>query len=1293
MRNSNHFSQRYDRSCLCRTIPAWALLVWLVAIPSAGQAQVTTNITPTAGVGNLGTTVTQNGNVYGIGGGTRPGNGANLFHSLNQFSVGAADIARFQTATLNPDATVSNILSRVTGGNPSSIFGTVDSMTFYPNANLFLMNPAGIVFGGNATLNVGGSVHFTTADNIAFADGTKFHAVPNAAGDILSAAPVTAFGFLTADAASIAIQGSTLGVQNGKTLSFTGGLRDFLTEGGATVPSGVTMTAGHLSAPDGLIHMETVTTPGDVALPMLSGNPLGAPTTFAGSGNAVIRIQGGELVMKGASLRTTNAGPTTGEPIGVAVELGGQFTMQNLSSLSSSTTGEGKGGAINVGASALAMDASSITSTTSGEGAGGKVTARVGELDLTNGAQIVSRSDGPKVGGQLDIVATNHITLNGIDSTGTLPGVLSVFGSVPSGLMTVSTSTGNGGELTLTAPTVNVRDGAHIGSFGSGDGAGGNITLNVGRLNVEGGGQVWSSSGVDLTTFAEGSGAGGRININATKEILVSGGDPFQFGPSQISSNAFGVGEGGPINLTAQTVQLEDGGAVASNGYVGMNGAINVQANDVSISGFLDLFGFPLPGGIMSSSAVPSGGAISVTASSVNVDRGSISNTGGSVALTVDSLNVTGGGDVSVLGSGALTITATDSVMVSGQVPGSRSRIQNIAAGDAQNGGISITQANTVSVTDGGRINLEIGNLPGGQITIEAESIAITGDGKIRMDVGEGGGGLVKLTADNVGLHQGGIQTVTKGNTAAGAIDINATTLALELNSLINSQTGEETTSGGQTGAAGPIHIAAQSVILSGDSKISSSSLTAGDAGSVTVNAVNLVSLTGSGTGILSEAKLIGKGGPINITTDTFAVSNGAAVSASTSGTSPSATGGSVTVKANEVQLNSGGTLLAKSTGPGKAGNITIEGAASPARSVTITDPGSGIFTDTAGTGAGGNIKVEANAFTLSNGGTLLASTSGTAPSATGGTITVTASQVQLNTGGVITAETTGQGKAGGITIDAAENFQSNGGVIHTTATQAEGGDIHITAGQDIVLSNTASMSASSAGSGDAGNITALAGDDFVMQNSSITTEAAQASGGNIKLGATDQVILQNSVVSASVLGSSGGGGDVNIDPNFVILQNSQVLAQAVQGPGGNIFITTNFFLADQNSLVDASSQFGVNGTVTIQSPANSLSGGIRPLPQGMLQAATLLHQRCAAQLNGQASSFVVAGRDALPPEPGTWLASAVLPEDQSDSAIEDGVLAEVEPVSETPFLSLRRMHGSGPFAYALPDEWARCGS
>ena len=110
--------------------------------------------------------------------------------------------------------------------------------------------------------------------------------------------------------------------------------------------------------------------------------------------------------------------------------------------------------------------------------------------------------------------------------------------------------------------------------------------------------------------------------------------------------------------------------------------------------------------------------------------------------------------------------------------------------------------------------------------------------------------------------------------------------------------------------------------------------------------------------------------------------------------------------------------------GVGDAGSVTIQGIGSPAKSIQIDGPGSGIFTDTQGTGAGGNIFVNANTVTLQNGGTLSAKTSGTDATATGGSITVNATdQVTMSGGASITASSSGPGNAGNILINAGQTF------------------------------------------------------------------------------------------------------------------------------------------------------------------------------------------------------------------------------------------------------------------------------
>ena len=188
----------------------WALAfllssVWLAPSISFGQTPITpsglnTQVSGPIAVGGQ----TQ----FNITGGTRPGGGPNLFHSFGNFNVPNNNIANFLN---NSGLPTSNILGRVTGGNVSNIFGTIQT-TGFGNANLFLMNPAGFLFGPNATLNVGGMVAFTSADYLRLADGGRFNAKPNArSADILTAAPVAAFGFLGSNPGAIYCSGQPAG--------------------------------------------------------------------------------------------------------------------------------------------------------------------------------------------------------------------------------------------------------------------------------------------------------------------------------------------------------------------------------------------------------------------------------------------------------------------------------------------------------------------------------------------------------------------------------------------------------------------------------------------------------------------------------------------------------------------------------------------------------------------------------------------------------------------------------------------------------------------------------------------------------------------------------------------------------------------------------------------------------------------------------------------------------------------------------------------------------------------------
>ena len=122
-------------------------------------------------------------------------------------------------------------------------------------------------------------------------------------------------------------------------------------------------------------------------------------------------------------------------------------------------------------------------------------------------------------------------------------------------------------------------------------------------------------------------------------------------------------------------------------------------------------------------------------------------------------------------------------------------------------------------------------------------------------------------------------------------------------------------------------------------------------------------------------------------------------------------------------------------------------------------------------------------------------------------------------------------------------------------------------------------------------------------------------------------------------------GGNITIDPQFVVLQNSQIIAQAFAGSGGAInIIATSAFIADPTSIVDASSTLGISGTINIQSPVQNIGGELTALSQEFSSAAALLAQQCAARAaDGKFSTFVVAAREGLPVEPGGFLASPSL--------------------------------------------------
>jgi large exoprotein involved in heme utilization and adhesion len=564
------------------------------------------------------------------------------------------------------------------------------------------------------------------------------------------------------------------------------------------------------------------------------------------------------------------------------------------------------------------------------------------------------------------------------------------------------------------------------------------------------------------------------------------------------------------------------------------------------------------------------------------------------------------------------------------------------------------------------------------------------------------------------------------GNIEITGTDVTLTSLA-RLESVADS-TPETFSLGGDMRITG-----AERIVLEQQTSLLTSSTSSGHAGNIKLKSPQ-VTIRDQST-LASETFGRGNGGTIRVSgSEAVALESGSTIS-TTAVSLSDGHAGHIELNTPNLAIRGGSTVRSETAGSGPGGTITVQNLDGATRSVLIDGAGSGIFTDTQstsgdgaiqGNGSGGSILVNADSVTIQNKGVLSAKTSG---AGNAGDILVRADSVKITGGSQLTSSSSTRqtplvegevipsptGNAGRVTVEgSASSAQSllidgaGSGIFTHTENTGAAGNIFVDV-QSITLQNSGQVTSSSIGRGNAGNIDIRAGQSFLANNGSVTTQAEASSGGAIKIttNPSGSVQLTNSMISASVLDGTGGGGSVNIDPQFVLLQNSQILAQAVQGPGGNIFITTNLLLPDANSLISASSQFGQQGTITIQSPISPASGKIVPLSQKPLIATTMMTQRCAALAGGEFSSLTVAGRDSLPAEPGGWLASplATLESGLSGSSGLSGLSGafgsnnEIDEIDQTNeidqmFLSLRKIAPPGFLTEAFAaDPSSQCHS
>ena len=317
-------------------------------------------------------------------------------------------------------------------------------------------------------------------------------------------------------------------------------------------------------------------------------------------------------------------------------------------------------------------------------------------------------------------------------------------------------------------------------------------------------------------------------------------------------------------------------------------------------------------------------------------------------------------------------------------------------------------------------------------------------------------------------------------------------------------------------------------------------------------------------------------------------------------------------------------------------------------------------------TGDAGNVSVSAQSISLTGGGSIATLTSGVGA---GGSVGVsTPGNLLLDSGGQIAASATdpNSASAGQVTVLAGRLAIGGGAQIaSTTAGKGIGGDVSVASPLTDLVGPGPQITARSTGSGDAGSIRLTALRLNLRGGASISTEAATANGGNISLTVVDFLYLRNSQITTSVKGSTGNGGNIAIDPKLLVLDHSQIIAQAVQGHGGNITIVADQFVPSADSLVSASSQLGISGTVELIGPRVDLNGSLVVLSSELYNAAAVLRDNCAARGSRPRSSLVERGRGGLPQDteaavPALYLIGRDVPQRQG-SATPEALLPAVQ--------------------------------
>ena len=1171
------------------TLSGLALTIFC-SIPLSVKAQVTAD-------GTTSTTVEQDGNNFTIEQGDRIGD--NLFHSFEQFSVPTGGSADFNNA-----ADIANIFSRVTGGNVSDIDGLLRANGA---ANLFLVNPNGIIFGENARLDIGGSFFATSADSLLFEDDAEFSASNPQAVPLLEVSIPIGLSFRDhpGDLVNRSLSDDMgLKVSPGKNISLIGG--------------NIKIEGGSVTAPGGFIKLGGLSDAGTVDIDgkeLNFADNLNKANVFL-SNNAVVDISsggGGRIAIDSNSLELTQESQILA---GIGAELGSEGAVA---------------GTIEIEATSVLGDNNSqIRSDNLGVGDAGTINITANNLEFVGGSAIVTSTFGRGDAGTVNITAEDvsfAAEWSGIHSNVGLRRVETeeqVFDAV-----------GNGGTINIDTNTLSLASGARLNSSTIAQGDGGNINVNArGAVSQIGQGTTFVEDfdGPVITSIAsfvreEGVGDAGNVDLQANSLTLIDKG-------AIITNNLGSGGNAGDINIEVRdNVFLNQTGLILAQirkGSTGNGGNIDIKTGSLESLGGSFILADTRGEGNAGNIQIDAAGDILLDERSIiltEVGEGGVGDAG-NITIAANSLT-SNDSDITTqtLGrgnGGNIEITTDESIVLESDSE-IKSLVEGTATGNAGNisltvGALSLDELSGVASETKGQGN-------GGEIEINAwDTIAISNNASIRSLVNTGAtgnGGDVSLTGKELNLTNSSEIIADNGGTSQGGNINTAGDINIDISGDINLNNGNQ--------------IQSQ---VRGENAF-------GNAGNIEIKTDgSLFSLAGdrSGNLIIADSQAQGNGGNITITAQEeirLEGSPGTFPSLIFAGLTKAAEGmgGSVIISANDLVLNNTASISANNTSStvGQAGSIAID-----VENLSLSE-NAFINAFTANNFDGGAVTINAQNIDLASGGKIIAATNA------GGD----AGNINLNIGDRIKIDNSVKSLASpvdfGLESRLINDLQPSPSGIYANASKAatgDGGSIIIGSASQMPnsfeLTNNAQIVANSDGAGSGGNIFLNSQTLELDNNANILASTTSGTGGEISLQVPSQISLENNSSISAQAFEDADGGNLFIDTGFILAfpnGNSDIIARAARGNGGRISIDTEAIFGLEERLsepanftndIDASSEFGLQGDFTLNIPDLDPVSGLVELPTSVGDASDRISQNPCQQ--GVASEFVVTGKGGLPP-------------------------------------------------------------